>query len=38
VQYAQPPHHYRELWVVRVDDRGRCVSFEEWTFAPKPAK
>jgi ketosteroid isomerase-like protein len=33
--YARPQQHYRELWIVRLDDAGRCLAFEAWTFAPK---
>ncbi len=25
---------WRDLWVVTLDDRGRCSRFEEWPFAP----
>jgi hypothetical protein len=25
---------YRDLWVVRLDDAGRCFHFEEWPFWP----
>ncbi|MFI9509427.1 nuclear transport factor 2 family protein [Nocardia sp. NPDC052566] len=25
---------WRDLWVLRFDDAGRCVWFEEWPFAP----
>jgi hypothetical protein len=25
---------WRDLWVLRFDDAGRCTSFEEWPFAP----
>jgi hypothetical protein len=27
-----PPRHYRDLWIVRLDDAGRCTQFEEWPF------
>lgn len=27
-------HQYRDLWIMRFDGAGRCVSFEEWPFAP----
>ena len=30
-----PPRHYRDLWVVRLDDSGRCTHFEEWPFWPE---
>jgi hypothetical protein len=29
-----PPRHYRDLWVIRLDDAGRCTHFEEWPFWP----
>ena len=29
-----PPRHYKDLWIVQVDDSGRCVQFEEWPFWP----
>ena len=25
---------WRDLWVLRFDEDGRCSSFEEWPFAP----
>jgi len=25
---------YRDLWIVRLDDAGRCFQFEEWPFWP----
>ena len=28
--------HYLDLWIVRLDDEGRCTSFEEWYWL-KPA-
>jgi hypothetical protein len=34
VVYADPPQEYLDLWIVRVDADGRCVSFEEWPFWP----
>ena len=35
VTYGDPPDRiYRDLWLVELDDRGRCVSFEEWPFHP----
>ena len=30
-----PPRHYRDLWIVRLDDSGRCTHFEEWPFWPE---
>ena len=35
VRYAgPPPREYRDLWVVELDQDGRCVAFEEWPFSP----
>lgn len=25
---------WRDLWVLRFDESGRCAAFEEWPFAP----
>jgi hypothetical protein len=25
---------WRDLWIVKFDDDGKCVAFEEWPFAP----
>jgi SnoaL-like protein len=25
---------YRDLWIVRLDEDGRCFAFEEWPFWP----
>ena len=36
VWYDGPPAlHYRDLWIVRLDDSGRCTHFEEWPFWPE---
>jgi uncharacterized protein (TIGR02246 family) len=36
VRYGEPnPAEYRDLWIVRLDDDGRCVAFEEWPFSPR---
>ncbi|MFL5856377.1 MAG: YybH family protein [Solirubrobacteraceae bacterium] len=36
VQYGDPPvREYRDLWVVRFDERGHAVAFEEWPFWPR---
>ena len=36
VWYDGPPAlHYRDLWIVRLDDSGRCTQFEEWPFWPR---
>jgi SnoaL-like domain len=35
VWYGDPvTRHYRDLWIVGLDDDGRCSSFEEWPFWP----
>ena len=35
VHYGDPPHQeYRDLWVIRLDDDGRCSWFEEWPYWP----
>lgn len=35
VHYGNPPATtYRDLWVVTLDDEGRCTAFEEWPFLP----
>jgi hypothetical protein len=36
VRYGEPScQEYRDLWVIRLDDDGRCTSFEEWPFWPE---
>jgi uncharacterized protein (TIGR02246 family) len=35
VTYARAPSpRWRNLWVIRFDDDGRCAAFEEWPFRP----
>ena len=35
VRYGEPVEQaYRNLWLVRLDDQGRCTAFEEWPFWP----
>jgi hypothetical protein len=34
VRYGARAHHYRNLWIVRLDPSGRCREFEEWPFWP----
>jgi ketosteroid isomerase-like protein len=35
VEYLRPGRKtWRDLWVVRFADDGRCRSFEEWPFSP----
>ena len=35
VRYGVPvAQTYRDLWLVRLDNEGRCTAFEEWPFWP----
>jgi len=34
VEYAATGNQWRDLWLLRLDDQGRCAAFEEWPFAP----
>ncbi|MFG2099247.1 hypothetical protein ACGFJ5_01450 [Micromonospora echinaurantiaca] len=35
VRYGDPVHQeYRDLWIMRFAEDGRCGSFEEWPFWP----
>ena len=35
VRYGEPSaHRYRDLWVLRFAEDGRCTAFEEWPFWP----
>jgi hypothetical protein len=35
VRYQAPTaREFRDLWVIRFGDDGRCRWFEEWPFAP----
>lgn len=35
VRYSHPAHQeYRDLWVIRLADDGRCRWFEEWPYWP----
>jgi uncharacterized protein (TIGR02246 family) len=35
VHYGPPKEkEYRDLWIVRLDEAGRCSYFEEWPFWP----
>lgn len=39
VRYGDPVEiEYRDLWIVRLDQQGRCVEFEEWPFWPPGQK
>lgn len=33
-----PPREYRDLWVIRFDETGRCEAFEEWPFWPERSR
>jgi ketosteroid isomerase-like protein len=36
VAYGEPHSQlYRDLWIVRLDEHGRCFHFEEWPFWPE---
>jgi hypothetical protein len=36
VRYGDPVHQeYRDLWVLRLEDDGRCTWFEEWPYWPE---
>jgi ketosteroid isomerase-like protein len=35
VAYGEPDRRvYRDLWIILLDDGGRCFHFEEWPFWP----
>jgi ketosteroid isomerase-like protein len=35
VRYGEPrPQEYLDLWIITLDDDGRCTAFEEWPFWP----
>ena len=35
VHYGDPIHQeYRDLWIIRLADDGRCSRFEEWPYWP----
>ncbi|MEV0891091.1 nuclear transport factor 2 family protein [Promicromonospora sp. NPDC050262] len=34
VEYLEPGDRWRDLWILELDDDGRCSAFEEWPFAP----
>jgi ketosteroid isomerase-like protein len=35
VRYGDPVHQeYRDLWIIRLGDDGRCSRFEEWPYWP----
>ena len=34
VRYDSSGGRWRDLWVLELDQDGRCTAFEEWPFAP----
>lgn len=34
VEYGVSGDRWRDLWVLELDEDGRCSAFEEWPFAP----
>src|SRR5262245_33197780 len=34
VHYHDTGNEFRDLWIIRFADDGRCTSFEEWPFWP----
>jgi hypothetical protein len=34
VHYHATGSHFRDIWIMRFDEQGRCSAFEEWPFAP----
>jgi SnoaL-like protein len=39
VHYGDPvARTYRDLWIIKLDDAGRCTAFEEWPFHPGQAR
>ena len=34
-QYHSPPRAYSNLWVIRLDETGRCREFTEWWMEEK---
>jgi ketosteroid isomerase-like protein len=38
VRYVGPGREYRDLWVLRLRDDGRCCAFEEWPFWPERSR
>jgi ketosteroid isomerase-like protein len=35
VDYGESGDRWRNLWVLELDEHGRCAAFEEWPFAPE---
>jgi hypothetical protein len=39
VRYGDPEvRRYRDLWIIKFDEGGRCAAFEEWPFWPPGAE
>jgi ketosteroid isomerase-like protein len=36
VHYGDPVQEYRDLWILRIGEDGRCTWFEEWPYWPEP--
>lgn len=34
VEYGEPGDRWLDLWIIELDDDGRCTAFEEWPNAP----
>lgn len=34
VEYRASGDRWRDLWVLQLDEHGRCTAFEEWPIAP----
>jgi ketosteroid isomerase-like protein len=38
VRYGATGREYRDVWIVRLDETGLCIHFEEWPFWPPGQK
>jgi uncharacterized protein (TIGR02246 family) len=34
-EYLDPPREYSNIWVIRLDERGKCKEFAEWWMKKK---
>jgi hypothetical protein len=34
IAYEATGHLFRDIWIIRLDQQGRCYEFEEWPFWP----
>lgn len=34
VEYGESGDRWLDLWIIELDDDGRCTAFEEWPIAP----